>query len=379
VPPDFHRKQTLLHAERFITPDLKAWEGEILDAEERISELEQEVFADLLRQVAARAPRLRRLATALAELDVYAALADLAQEHGYCRPVVDRGTELRVLDARHPVVEASLEPGAFIPNDCRLDAADARIMILTGPNMAGKSTYLRAIALIVVLAQIGSFVPARAARVGLVDRVFTRVGAQDDIAAGASTFMVEMMETASILRQATERSLLVLDEIGRGTGTFDGLSIARAVVEEIDERIGARTLFATHYLELASLATELPGAAVFNVAVAEDDGEVVFLRKVVPGAADRSYGIQVARLAGLPPRVIQRADSIRQTLEADGAASASDGASQPALQLPLDGLGVRPVSPADLLNELLSLDLASLTPLDALNKISELQRRAGWR
>src|SRR5439155_16508659 len=251
--------------------------------------------------------RLRRLATALAHLDVWAALAELAEDRGYCRPVVDDGPELAIRNARHPVVETTVDPGTFIPNDCHLGSDACAVMVLTGPNMSGKSTYLREIALIVLLAQIGSFVPASDARIGLVDRIFTRVGAQDDIAAGASTFMVEMMETAGILRQATNRSLIVLDEIGRGTSTFDGLSIARAVVEEVHDRVRARTLFATHFHELASLATELSGVQVFNVAVVEDGTDVVFLRKVVPGAADRSYGIHVARLAGVRQSVTQRA------------------------------------------------------------------------
>jgi len=380
VPPDYRRRQTLVQAERFVTPALAEWESEILQAEVRIQGTEHEVFEALRGQVAGHAPRLRRLASTLAHLDVLAALADLADERGYRRPIVVEGAELRIVAARHPVVEASLEPGAFIPNDCHLCPGECTLMLLTGPNMAGKSTYLREVALIVLLAQIGSFVPAREARVGLVDRIFTRVGAQDDIAAGASTFMVEMMETAMILRNATPRSLIVLDEIGRGTSTLDGLSIARAVVEEVQQRVGARTLFATHFHELASLADERAGIRVFNVAVAEQDGEVVFLRKVVPGAADRSYGIQVARLAGLPPRVTSRAAEILRELELVGpAAPAGQRVDRPVrpLQLPLAGFDPVPGTPADLLDELLSLDPANLTPLEALTKIWELQRRAG--
>lgn len=382
VPADYHRKQTLVQAERFVTPRLKAWEDEILQTEGRIQELEQEVFAELTREIAAHAPRVRRLASALAHLDVFAALADLADERDYCRPTVDESATLWIVGARHPVVEAGLEPGAFIPNDCELGTAGCQIALLTGPNMAGKSTYLREIALIVLLAQVGSFVPAREARIGLVDRIFTRVGAQDDIAAGASTFMVEMMETASILRQATRRSLIVLDEIGRGTSTFDGLSIARAVVEELHCRDGARTLFATHFHELANLATELAGVQVFNVAVAEEGGEVIFLRKVVPGAADRSYGIQVARLAGLPARVTRRAEEILRELESAAPAEPvpdylKHGAFP--LQLPLTGFEPIPRAPEDLLGELLALDPADLTPLEALSKIWELQRRVGRR
>ncbi len=380
VPSDYHRKQTLVQAERFVTPCLKAWEDEIIRAEERIAALEQEVFAELLRQVAASATRLRRLADALARLDVFATLADLAQERHYCRPVVDDTDEIWIRDARHPVVEANLAPGAFIPNDCHLDSGDREIMVLTGPNMAGKSTYLREVALIVLLAQMGSFVPAREARIGLVDRIFTRVGAQDDIAAGASTFMVEMVETASILRHATPRSLIVLDEIGRGTSTYDGLAIARAVIEEIRQRIGARTLFATHFHELARWATEMDGMEVFNVAVAEEDGQVIFLRRVLPGPADRSYGIQVARLAGLPSSVTRRAEEILRDLEATGTAASGPGhleQSDVTVQLPLPGIGEAPPSPLDLLNDLLATDPTTLTPLEALTRLCELRRRAG--
>lgn len=382
VPADYHRKQTLVQAERFVTPGLKAWEDEILQTEGQIQELEQTTFAELARLVAAHAPRIRQLASAIGHLDVFAALADLADECDYCRPAVDESVTLRIVGARHPVVEAGLEPGAFIPNDCQLGTAGCQIALLTGPNMAGKSTYLREIALIVLLAQVGSFVPAREAQIGLVDRIFTRVGAQDDIAAGASTFMVEMMETASILRQATRRSLIVLDEIGRGTSTFDGLSIARAVVEELHHRDGARTLFATHFHELAKLATELDDVQVFNVAVTEAGGEVIFLRKVRPGAADRSYGIQVARLAGLPARVTRRAEEILRELESAAPAEpVPDDLKRVVfpLQLPLAGFEPIPRAPEDLLSELLTLDPADLTPLDALSKIWELQRRVGRR
>jgi DNA mismatch repair protein MutS len=378
VPSTYQRRQTLVAAERFITPDLKDHETRILHAEERVDELEREVYENLLRQITAYGGRIRRLADALAEIDVFAALADLADERDYHRPVVDLGDEIQLTAARHPVVEARLEPGAFIPNDCHLSAAECQVMVLTGPNMAGKSTYLRQVALVVLLAQMGSFVPAQSARIGLVDRIFTRVGAQDDIAAGASTFMVEMMEAASILRHATGRSLVVLDEIGRGTSTFDGLSIARAVVEEVHERIGARTLFATHFHELAALADELDHVRVFNSAVAEEGNDIVFLRRVVPGGADRSYGIQVARLAGLPSTVTYRAEQILRDLESRGtlAPTYRDRRARPQ-QLALDGIDLGCEAPADLLEELLALDPANLTPLEALNKLYEIQRRAG--
>jgi DNA mismatch repair protein MutS len=316
VPTVYQRKQTLVSAERFVTPDLQERETRILRGEERFQQLEQELFSRLQQQIAEDGERLRELALHLAELDVATALAELACARGYCRPTLDESGDLELLDARHPVVESTLEPGAFIPNDCRLGPDHCQAMLVTGPNMAGKSTYLRQVAQIVLLAQIGSFVPCRVARIGLVDRIFTRVGAQDDIAGGASTFMVEMMETASILRHATERSLVVLDEIGRGTSTFDGLAIAEAVVRETHDVLRARTLFATHFHELARLEDELPRLRVFNASVSEEGNEVVFLRRIVLGAASRSYGVQVARLAGLPTRVTERATRILEGLEA---------------------------------------------------------------
>jgi DNA mismatch repair protein MutS len=315
VPAHYERRQTLVSAERFITPELKEREMRILSAEERIDGLEQALFRDLLGQIASSGGRLRRLAADLARLDVFAALADVAHERGYCRPTLNDGAEIAIADGRHPVVEANLEPGAFIPNDCQLNPGDCQIMIVTGPNMAGKSTYLRQVALIVLMAQMGSFVPAREARIGLVDRVFTRIGAQDDIAAGASTFMVEMMESAAILHHATARSLVVLDEIGRGTSTYDGLSIAQAVVEEIHERLGARTVLATHFHELTTATDRLSRARPFSVEVEEDGDDIVFLRRVVPGARDRSYGVHVARLAGLPENVTRRAEEILRDLQ----------------------------------------------------------------
>jgi DNA mismatch repair protein MutS len=359
VPPDYHRKQTLSGAERFATPELREREAQIVQADDRIDRLEQALYEDVLAGIAAHGPRLRRLALGLAELDVFAGLAELARLRGYCRPVVDHGETIEIVDGRHPVVEAGMEPGSYIPNDCRLSTAECQVAVLTGPNMAGKSTYLRQVALVVLMAQIGSFVPARSARVGLVDRIFTRVGAQDDIAAGASTFMVEMMETAAILRHATRRSLLVLDEIGRGTSTFDGLSIARAVVEDVHDRLGARTLFATHFHELAGLEGELARVWVFNAAVAEEAGELVFLRRIVPGGASRSFGIQVARLAGLPDGVTTRAAAILGQLEASAPRpNGADGHSRVATALR-------------------SLDLNVTTPIEALVKLADLRRMVG--
>ncbi len=332
VPKRYERKQTLVSAERFVTPELKEREMRILSAEERIDELEEALFRELLAQIAASGSRLRRLADAVAQLDVFAALAEVARDRGYCRPTLDDGDTITIVGGRHPVVEAALEPGGFIPNDCHLARGDCQIMIVTGPNMAGKSTYLRQVALIVLMAQIGSFVPAREAHIGLVDRVFTRIGAQDDIAAGASTFMVEMMESAAILRHATPRSLVVLDEIGRGTSTYDGLAIARAIVEDIHDRLGTRTVLATHFHELADVTASLPRARAFSVAVDEAGDDVVFLRRVVPGAASRSYGVHVARLAGLPENVIQRAEAILHELSQAAGPPAPNGH----LERPLD-------------------------------------------
>jgi DNA mismatch repair protein MutS len=321
VPADYVRKQTLANAERYVTPQLKEAEARILHAEERIGAVERALFAVLLGRIGAQAARLLRTADALAHLDVYLALAEVADRSGYVCPEVQEGDELVIEAGRHPVVEAALGPEQFVANDCALGGEGPRIALLTGPNMAGKSTYLRQVALIVLLAQIGSFVPARRARLGLVDRIFTRIGAQDDLAAGASTFMVEMVETAAILRHATPRSLVVLDEIGRGTSTEDGLAIARAVVEHLHDRVGARALFATHYHELIALASELSRLQNLHTAVREDHGEVVFLHRVVPGAADRSYGLHVARLAGLPADVLVRAT----TLLTEGQSAAAPG------------------------------------------------------
>jgi DNA mismatch repair protein MutS len=310
VPADYARKQTLTNAERYITPQLKEAEARILHAEERIAAAERALFVALLGRIGVHAPRLLRTADALAHLDVYAALAEVADRQGYVCPEVHPGDEIAIESGRHPVVEVALGAERFIANDCRLGGDGPRIALLTGPNMAGKSTYLRQVALIVLLAQIGSFVPATRAQLGLVDRIFTRIGAQDDLAAGASTFMVEMVETAAIVRHATARSLVVLDEIGRGTSTEDGLAIARAVVEHLHDRVGARALFATHYHELVELADHLPRLANLHTAVREEHGEVVFLHRVVPGGADRSYGLHVARLAGLPATVLARADAL---------------------------------------------------------------------
>lgn len=323
VPEDYHRKQTLVNNERFITPELKEREGAILTAEERLYALEYDLFCQLRNEVAALVPRLQETGGQLAELDVLTALADLAIQKRYVRPTLGLDTRLAISMGRHPVVESLLPEGSFVPNDTTLDTESEQLIVLTGPNMAGKSTYMRQIALIVILAQIGSFVPAESAHVGLVDRIFTRIGAVDDLATGQSTFMVEMNETANILHNATGRSLILLDEIGRGTSTFDGLSIAWSVSEHLATHTRARTLFATHYHELTQLAQSQPSVRNYRVLVEETDDDVVFLRRVVPGGADRSYGIEVARLAGLPPSVVGRAKQVLAALEKNNRLSQS--------------------------------------------------------
>ena len=385
VPADYIRKQTLANAERYITPDLKEYEALVLNADDRRLSIEQQLFKELCAAIGAHGADLLRLAVGLAELDVDAALAEVALAHRYVRPLVDDGPAIEISAGRHPVVELTLRDEPFVPNDTRLTPESA-IHILTGPNMAGKSTYLRQTALITLMAQIGSFVPADAARVGVVDRIFTRIGASDEIHRGQSTFMVEMVETANILHHATKRSLLVLDEIGRGTSTYDGLAIAWAVIEYIHNHPGlrAKTLFATHYHELTDLAERLPHVVNYNVAV-DDSGragdlghDVVFLRRIIPGKADRSYGVHVARLAGLPLPVVGRAEEILDELERSGAAgprrlfdtTSPRTGKKAALQVSL----FAEVHPA--VEALRKLDVNALTPLDALNRLYELQQLA---
>ncbi|MDW8227111.1 MAG: DNA mismatch repair protein MutS [Anaerolineales bacterium] len=369
VPPDYIRKQTLVNAERFITPEMKEYETLVLNAEERIRELEQRLFKEVCAMLAKSAPRLLTTARALAELDVLASLAEVAALGGYVRPEVVDEAILDIRDGRHPVVEQTLQGERFVPNDIVFEPGEV-VRIITGPNMSGKSTYLRQAALIVLMAQIGSFVPAASARVGVVDRIFTRIGAQDEIHAGQSTFMVEMVEAANILHHATPRSLLILDEIGRGTSTYDGVSIAWAVVEYIHNhpRLRAKTLFATHYHELTQLAELLPGVRNYNVAVTEADGKVVFLHKIVPGGADRSYGIHVAQLAGLPRPVIQRANEILQELEK------SSGRAVRINPMAARQLALFPET-NPLLEELRHLDINTLSPIEALNKLFEWKKK----
>ena len=380
VPPDYHRKQTIAGGERFVTPALKAHEERVLGADERILEREIEMFEVLRAQVAAEAARLQDTARAAATLDVLAALAEAAALHNYVKPNVHDGDELTILDGRHPVVER-YSPDPFVPNDTQLDGRDRQLVILTGPNMGGKSTYLRQVALIGIMAQAGSFVPARDAKLAILDRVFARVGASDNIARGQSTFMVEMQETANILHSATSRSLVILDEIGRGTSTFDGLSIAWAVAEHLATNARARpkALFATHYHELTELADTLPGVVNAHVAAREWHDDIVFLRKVVAGRSDRSYGIQVARLAGLPPSVIGRARAILGALEQDalargGRPTVAKAGPDARQQLAL----FEAAAPADAIaRRLKDVDLNRLTPIEALALLADLQREAG--
>ncbi len=372
LPDDYIRRQTLTNAERYIVPELKEYESVALNARERLAAEEEEVYRRVCGQVAESAAVIMRSSHAIAQVDVFAGLAQAAVDNGYVRPVVDDGPEIRVRDGRHPVVERVLPTGKYVPNDVEL-TDEARVLVITGPNMAGKSTYIRQVALITLLAQMGSFVPAAEAHIGLVDRIFTRVGLQDDLATGQSTFMVEMVETAAILNQATPRSLVILDEIGRGTSTYDGLSIARSVIEHIhnDPRLGCKTLFATHYHELTQLASSLPGVRNLSVVVAEEGSDVVFLHHIVPGGADRSYGVHVARLAGMPPGVVNRAWEVLDDLESRGGAGRpSAGRGTPSQQLSLFAPG------QDLSDTVKALDLSNMTPIEALNKLYELQQKA---
>jgi DNA mismatch repair protein MutS len=383
VPQDYERKQTLVSAERFTTPELKEYEAKILDAQEKIVEIERRLFTELRTAIAAEAKRIRQTALALAEVDVLSSLGHIAARRNYCRPQFasstdtatdDNSGELEIVEGRHPVIEQQEMAGGnerFVPNDLYLNSSTHTILLLTGPNMGGKSTYLRQTALIVILAQMGSFVPARSARLSVVDRVFTRIGASDNLARGRSTFMVEMTETAAILHTATARSLILLDEVGRGTSTYDGLAIAWAAIEYLHARVRAKTLFATHYFELTELAEQLAGVKNYHVSVKETGGGIVFLRKVEPGAADRSYGIEVAKLAGLPNEVITRAREVlaeHESAERALTEHLSPGAAPPATQLTI----FTPIS-QPVLEKLREVDLNRLTPLEALNLLAELK------
>ena len=385
MPEDYIRKQTLTNAERYITQELKDLEDLILGAEDKLYALEFELFSSIRDQVGAEVVRIQRTAKAVAALDVFASLALVAQRNNFVRPKINETGLIDIRNGRHPVVEQMIENDMFIPNDTYLDNHKKRISIITGPNMAGKSTYMRQTALIVLMAQIGSFVPADSANIGVVDRIFTRVGASDDLASGQSTFMVEMTEVANILRNATSRSLLILDEIGRGTSTFDGLSIAWAVIEHISNTklCGAKTLFATHYHELTELEGKLSGVNNYCIAVKEKGDDIVFLRKIVKGGADKSYGIQVAKLAGVPDSVIQRAKELVEELsDADITAAVKDlTAPKKKQKITYDQVDMAQMSlfdtvqDNDIIEEIKGLEIGNLTPMEALNILYNLQNK----
>ena len=369
VPDTYIRKQTLVNGERYITQELKDLEQEILTAGERDNALEYEIFSALRDEICASAERIQKTAAAVAELDTLASLAVVAVKNNYCCPVVDDSGVIEIHDGRHPVVERVLKDVLFVPNDTYMGEKENRVAIITGPNMAGKSTYMRQVALITLMAQIGSFVPARAARIGVVDRIFTRIGASDDLAGGQSTFMVEMSEVAEILRQATAHSLLILDEIGRGTSTFDGMSIARAVLEFCADRkrLGAKTLFATHYHELTELEGTLAGVKNYNIAIKKRGEDLVFLRKIIPGGADRSYGIEVAKLAGLPKEVVSRAKKILEELEAGGSYIPPREERE---QVSLDAIGE-----AEVLDALRRAQPDTMSPIEAMQLLYDLKKK----
>lgn len=371
VPDHYVRKQTTVNGERYITQELKDLEHEILTASERAVALEYQLFTALREKIVAQAPRIQRTAAAVAEIDALGSLAHVAVRDGYCRPDVDESGVVEITAGRHPVVERVLKDSLFVPNDTFMGEKEQRVAIITGPNMAGKSTYMRQVALIVLLAQIGSFVPAAAAHIGVVDRIFTRIGASDDLAAGQSTFMVEMTEVADILRHATKKSLLILDEIGRGTSTFDGMSIARAVVEYCADpkKLGAKTLFATHYHELTELEDTLPGTVNYNIAVKTRGEDIIFLRKIVPGGADRSYGIEVAKLAGLPDKVVTRARTVLEQLESE------NGVQYVQPRREKEQVSLDAVQEGEVLDALRRCQPDTLTPIEAMGLLYELKQK----
>ncbi len=372
VPANYVRKQTLANCERYITQELKELENQVLTAKDRLTALEYQIFTGLREHLARQAARVQQSAAAVAAADALCSLAAVAVQRGYCRPEITLGREISITDGRHPVVEAMLKDSLFVPNDTHLGAEDNQVSIITGPNMAGKSTYMRQVALIVLMAQMGSFVPARAAKIGLVDRVFTRIGASDDLASGQSTFMVEMAEVASILKYATSRSLLILDEIGRGTSTYDGMSIARAVLEYAanPKRLGAKTLFATHYHELSTMEDKLPNVKNYNIAVKKRGDQMIFLRKIVPGATDDSYGIEVAKLAGIPNVVISRAREILNELEAEGGVQAPAAAPKE----PEDQVSMLDLTGQRIISALSGISVETLTPIEAMNELYKLKK-----
>ena len=372
VPPEYVRKQTLTGSERYITQELKELEQQILGAKDRILVLENNLFDQLRQQVAVQIHRVQATANAIAWLDLYASFAAVALEQNYCRPDVDLSGRIHIQDGRHPVVEKMLTDTLFVANDVLLDKAENQVAIITGPNMAGKSTYMRQVALIVLMAQIGSYVPARSAQIGVVDGIYTRVGASDDLASGQSTFMVEMSEVAQILKSATENSLLILDEIGRGTSTFDGMSIARAVIEHIANRrkLGAKTLFATHYHELTEMEQSFFNIKNYNIAVKKNGNDIFFLRRIMRGGTDDSYGIDVSRLAGIPEDIIQRAQQILKQLESGALSASKQKAKQQSEQIQL-----LPQEDSELVRRLKEIDIEKITPLQAMVLLAELKAR----
>ena len=371
VPDHYIRKQTLANCERYITQELKELENQVLTAKDRLTALEYQIFSQLREHLAQQAARVQQTAAAVATADALCSLAAVAVQRGYCKPEISLSREISIQDGRHPVVEAMLKDTLFVPNDTYLGREDNQVSIITGPNMAGKSTYMRQVALIVLMAQMGSFVPARSATIGLVDRVFTRIGASDDLASGQSTFMVEMAEVASILKYATARSLLILDEIGRGTSTYDGMSIARAVLEYAADprRLGAKTLFATHYHELSTMEEKLPNVKNYNIAVKKRGDQMIFLRKIVPGATDDSFGIEVAKLAGIPNAVISRAREILKELESTDVVYKA-----PVIQEPEDQVSLLDLTGQQIISALSALTVETLTPIEAMNELYKLKK-----
>ena len=375
VPMHYIRKQTLTNCERYITPELKELEDQVLGARDRLTALEYQIFTQLREYLAAQASRVQITAAAVAAVDTLCSLAAVAVQRDYCRPEITLDNTLSITDGRHPVVEVVLKDTLFVPNDTHLDNGSNQVAIITGPNMAGKSTYMRQVALIVLMAQIGSFVPARSARLGIVDRVFTRIGASDDLASGQSTFMVEMSEVSTILKHATAKSLLILDEIGRGTSTYDGMSIARAVLEYAanPKKLGAKTLFATHYHELSTMEDKLPNVRNYNIAVKKRGDQMIFLRKIIPGATDDSYGIEVAKLAGLPATVVSRAREILVELEAEGHAPRTVATAAPSD----DQISMLDLSSQQICQALEAIHVETLTPIEAMNELYKLKKMLG--
>ena len=371
VPETYIRKQTLVNGERFIAQELKELENQILTASDRVVALEYELFTQLKEEISAQAQRIQKAAAAVAEIDALASFAAVAVRSNYCRPDVDESGVIEIREGRHPVVEKVLKDTLFVPNDTFMGEKEERVAIITGPNMAGKSTYMRQVALIVLMAQMGSFVPAKFARIGVVDRIFTRIGASDDLSAGQSTFMVEMTEVSDILHHATKNSLLILDEIGRGTSTFDGMSIARAVLEYCADRklLGAKTLFATHYHELTELEDSLPGTVNYNIAIKTRGEDIIFLRKIIPGGADRSYGIEVAKLAGLPDKVVQRAKKILKELESE------NGVQYTAPRKETEQVSLDAIGEGEVLDAIRRCQPETLTPIEAMTLLYELKQK----